>query len=162
MLRASKYSGLPRENMGLAAEIASLRARLAATYDLDHAGAAPLAAALAELASLLTPQDVHSLAQNTALDSVSRSHVTHPRSCGSSGRLWFFCSLGDGVDRRGRCPYCSTSCCPSCRSACRSAYRSACRSAYRSACRCACCCAYRCACRTRAAALACERRGVRG
>ena len=57
--------------MPLRAELAVLRARLAATYDLDHAGAAPLAAALAELASLLTPQDLrspHSLAQTTALD----------------------------------------------------------------------------------------------
>ena len=57
--------------MPLRAELAALRARLAATYDLDHAGAAPLAAALAELASLLTPQDLrspHSLAQTTALD----------------------------------------------------------------------------------------------
>ena len=64
------FSELTR-NMGLGGEIAALRARLAATYDLDHAGAAPLAAALAELASLLTPQDLHSphsLAQNTALD----------------------------------------------------------------------------------------------
>ena len=51
--------------MGLASEVSALRARLA-RYDFDHAAAVPLAATLAELSSLLGPQD--RCAQIAALD----------------------------------------------------------------------------------------------